>query len=75
MANYTTITSDRSKKTTLILCVCGGIFGIHDYYLGRIERGLIKTCKVNFCCLGWIIDMIKIATGGYRDNSGAPIRQ
>lgn len=75
MANYTTITSDKSKKTTLILCLCGGIIGIHDYYLGKIGSGLIKTCTVNFFCLGWIMDLIKIATGGYRDNAGAPIRQ
>lgn len=75
MANYTTITSDRSKKTTLILCACGGIIGLHDYYLGKIGSGLIKTCTCNFATLGWLIDLIKIATGGYKDNSGAPIRQ
>lgn len=75
MANYTTITSDKNKKTTLILCACGGIIGLHDYYLGKIGSGLIKTITVNFFCLGWIIDLIKIATGAYRDNSGAPIRQ
>lgn len=75
MANYTTITSDKSKHTALMLCLFGGIFGIHDYYLGKIGNGLIKTCTVNFCCFGWLLDLIKIATGGYRDNSGAPIRQ
>ncbi len=75
MANYTTMTSDKNKKTTLILCACGGMFGIHDYYLGKIGSGLIKTCTVNFCCLGWVLDLIKIAIGGYKDNVGAPIRQ
>ncbi len=75
MANYTTITSDKSKKAAIILCACGGMFGIHDYYLGKIGSGLIKTCTGNFLCLGWIKDLIQIATGGYRDNSGAPLRQ
>ena len=75
MANYTTITSDKSKKTALILCACGGMIGLHDYYLGKIGNGLIKTCTGNFFCLGWFVDLIKIATGGYRDNSGAPLRQ
>lgn len=75
MPNYTTITSDKNKKTALILCACGGFLGIHDYYLGKIGSGLIKTCTANFCCFGWILDLIKIATGSYRDNAGAPIRQ
>lgn len=75
MANYTTVTSDKSKKTALILCACGGMFGIHDYYLGKIGSGLIKTCTANFVCFGWLKDLIQIATGGYRDNSGAPLRQ
>jgi len=75
MANYTTITSDKSKKMTLILCICGGFFGIHDYYLGKIGSGLIKTITLNFFSLGWFLDLIKILTGGYKDNAGAPIRQ
>ncbi len=48
MANYTTITSDKSKKKALILCACGGIFGIHDYYLGKIGSGLIKHVLLIF---------------------------
>lgn len=75
MANYTTITSDKSKRTALILCVCGGFIGIHDYYLGKIGSGLVKTCTANFFCLGWIKDLIQIAVGSYKDNAGAPIRQ
>ena len=30
--NYTTITSDKSKKTALLCCIFGGIFGIHQFY-------------------------------------------
>lgn len=75
MANYTTMTSDKSKHTALILCACGGIIGMHDYYLGKIGSGLIKTFTCNFICLGWIKDLIQIATGSYRDNAGAPLRQ
>ena len=56
MANYTTITSDKSKTTALWCCILylftGGLF-----------------------IIGWIIDIVKIATGGFTDNSGAPLRQ
>ena len=75
MANYTTITSDKSKKVALILCVFCGMFGIHDFYLGNITKGLIKMFTCNFLILGWFIDLLKIATGTYKDGADAPLRQ
>lgn len=75
MANYQTSTSDKSKKITLILCAVGGIFGLHDFYLGRIGGGFKKLCTMNWLCMGWLCDLIKIALGAYRDNVGAPIRK
>lgn len=33
MANYTTITSDKSKTTALILCIFLGGAGIHQFYV------------------------------------------
>lgn len=77
MANYTTITSDKSKKTAMLLCCIGfiGIGGIHDFYLGNYGKGIIKLFTINWFMLGTILDLIKITSGGYKDNSGAPLRQ
>lgn len=75
MANYTTITSDKSKKTALLLCAIGGIFGAHQYYVGRISRGLLYTFTAGLFCIGWIGDIIAISTGTFRDGAGAPLRQ
>ncbi len=75
MTNYTTITSDKNKKTALILCAIGGIFGMHDFYLGKIGGGLVKLFTCNVFCVGWFIDLIKIASGSYTDNAGAPLRK
>ena len=77
MANYTTITSDKNKKTAMLLCCIGflGIGGIHDFYLGKIGSGIIKFCTANWFLIGTVIDLIKISTGGYTDNSGQPLRQ
>ena len=73
--NYTTITSDKSKKTALILCALGGTMGIHDFYLGRFGSGLLKMFTVNYLGFGWIADLIKIASGGYQDNAKAYLRR
>lgn len=74
MANYTTVTSDKSKKTALILCVLGGFFGLHQYYVGKIGTGLLYTCTGGLFLVGWALDLIKIATGAFKDNAGAPLR-
>ena len=75
MANYATITSDKSKKTALLLCAVGGIFGAHQFYVGRIGRGLLYLCTGGLIFVGWIGDLISISTGSFRDNAGAPLRE
>lgn len=75
MANYTTITSDKSKKTALLCCIFGGLLGIHQFYVGNIGKGILYFLTAGLFMIGWIIDIVKIATGGFLDNAGAPLRQ
>lgn len=75
MANYVTSTSDKSKKTALLICVFLGWIGIHYFYVGRIGMGLLYFFTFGFCGIGWIVDIIKIAMGSFRDNVGAPLRE
>lgn len=72
---YVVRTSPKSKQTTLLLCIFLGIFGIHDFYVGRIGSGILKLFTANIFCFGWIADMIKVATGSYKDGAGEPIRK
>lgn len=77
MANYVTQTSDKSKTTALILCCIGylGIGGLHYFYVGRIGKGLLYLITGGLFIIGTIADTIKIASGGFVDNVGAPLRQ
>lgn len=74
MAHYQTITSDKNKDTALLLCVFGGWFGLHQYYVGNIGKGLLYTCTFGLFAIGWMIDIIKICLGSFKDNVGAPLR-
>lgn len=47
---YTTNTSDKSKRTALILLFCGGI-GLHLFYVGRMKAGFIRLL-LGLCCWG-----------------------
>ncbi len=75
MANYVTMTSDKKKSTALLLCIFGGVFGLHQFYVGKIGTGLLYAFTGGLCCFGWFIDIIKIATGSFKDNAGAPLRE
>ena len=75
MANYSTLTSDKNKKKALIFCAAGGWIGLHQYYVGNIGRGLLYSCTIGLFGIGWIMDLVKIATGAFQDNTGAPLRQ
>lgn len=74
MANYTTITSDKNKDTALLLCIFGGFLGLHQFYVGKIGKGLLYLFTAGFFCFGWIADIISILLGSFRDNTGAPLR-
>lgn len=75
MASYMTMTSDKSKKTALLLCVLGGFIGLHNFYVGKIGRGVLYALTAGLFLFGWIGDIIAISTGGFRDNAGAPLRE
>lgn len=70
MANYVTITSDKKKKTAFKLCLFGGIFGLHYFYVGRRFRGCIALFTLNFLFMGWVNDLIKISRGRFKDQYG-----
>lgn len=75
MANYVTNTSDKSRKVALILCIFLGGLGIHRFYVGKIGTGIIWMLSLGLFGIGWIIDLIMILTGSFRDNTGAPLRK
>jgi len=75
MSEYITQTSDRNKKTALILCIFFGWAGLHQFYVGRIGLGFLYLFTGGILLIGWIFDIINILLGSFRDNVGAPLRQ
>jgi TM2 domain-containing membrane protein YozV len=75
MSRYVVITSDKKKITALLLCIFLGVFGAHQFYVGKIGKGLLYLFTVGLFGIGWIVDIIKILTGSFRDNVGAPLRR
>lgn len=69
--------SKKKKSTGLAVTLCffpwTGIFGLHDLYLGNKKRGLIKLCTLNYFAFGWILDIILLIMGQYRNSDNTPL--
>lgn len=70
MSNFVTGTSHKSRKTALILCVFGGMLGLHNFYVGRYGRGFFYLLTAGGFMFGWFFDIIKILLGRFRDQYG-----
>jgi TM2 domain-containing membrane protein YozV len=75
MAIYTATTSDKKRKVALLLCIFGGMFGFHLFYVGRIGKGVLYMFTMGLFFLGVILDFLSILFGSFRDNVNAPLRE
>jgi TM2 domain-containing membrane protein YozV len=59
--------SPRSRLIALLLCFFLGYLGIHRFYVGKVGTGLLMLCTAGGLGVWWIIDIIFIACGSFRD--------
>ena len=58
----------RDKKKTMLLCLFLGGLGVHNFYMGEMNKGLLKIVTTVFLGVGLIlalIDLIKIIKDKY----------
>lgn len=72
---YVVQTSDKSRTVALLLAFFLGEIGVHYYYVGRIGMGILYTLTGGLFGIGWVIDIVKIIVGSFRDNVGQPLRE
>jgi len=68
------IQSHKNYATTLILTIVLGWMGIHRFYVGKAGTGILYLLTFGFLGIGWIIDIIMVASGSFTDKSGAWIK-
>lgn len=67
---YEAAASEKSRWAAFFLCLFLGEFGIHRFYAGRIASGILYLCTVGVFGIGWLVDLIMIACGAFRDRWG-----
>lgn len=59
--------------TALLLCIFLGWLGVHRYYCGKIGTGILWMLTAGCFYIGWLVDIIMIATGSFTDINGNPL--
>ena len=67
------MTSDKDWVVTLVLAILVGGLGIDRFYSGSILLGVLKLFTLGGLGLWWLIDLIMLVTGSYKDGNGLPI--
>lgn len=62
--------SPKNRTAALLLCIFLGVFGVHRFYVGKVGTGLLYFFTVAFFGFGYIIDIVLIAAGSFRDSHG-----
>lgn len=55
---------------TLLFCWFLGVFGIHRFYTGHVGIGVIQLLTFGGCGIWYIVDLVLLITGSYKDSEG-----
>ena len=68
--------SPKSRLVMLLLCLgflVLPIGGLHRFYAGKIGTGVLWLCTFNLLYVGWLVDLIFVVSGAFRDGDGRRI--
>lgn len=59
-----------SKTSAILITFFLGGLGIHRFMCGKIGTGILYFLTGGLLGLGWIVDMVKVCTGTFKDKHG-----
>lgn len=66
--------SRKNKTVALLLCIFLGYFGAHKFYVGKVGMGILYLFTGGLFGIGWLVDIILIVTGSFKDEFGLPLK-
>jgi hypothetical protein len=63
----------RNYTTVLLLTIFLGFWGVHRFVVGKVGTGVLYVFTYGLFFIGWIVDIISVATGTFTDKQGRRI--
>lgn len=67
--------SKRSRAVALGLCVVGGVFGLHRFYVDKPKTAIAMILTMGGLGMWWLYDVVLLLAGEFRDSADLPVRQ
>jgi TM2 domain-containing protein len=67
--------SERSRGVAVVLGVIGGPLGLHRFYLGRTQSGILMALTIGGLGMWWLYDMVLLVAGEFRDADDLLVRE
>lgn len=67
--------SEKRILPAFLLCFFLGVFGAHRFYAGKVVTGVLELLSVGGLGIWWLVDLILILTGSFRDGDGQKISE
>ena len=67
--------SERLVLPAFLLCFFLGYMGAHRYYAGKIGTGLLMLVTAGGLGIWWLVDVIMILSGSFRDIDGKTLKR
>lgn len=68
-----TLYGRKKKWIAFFLCLFGGMFGLHRFYVGKVWTGFLYFFTFGCLYAGWLFDIFMILTDKFYDKNGLPL--